>query len=149
MRMRWKRVSAIGLLLCLCTTGAVVAQSARRAIDFDYEGTWGSNPAVRDSTYNSTFLRVERLGPNRYFVISVSTAPGPFTFVAGGFINENGWLQVTLEEGGTWLYTPNHRSGADPNVIIMSNLALEESFDSFMRIDQKFTEWPFPTAPEK
>ena len=149
MRTTWKRFSTVGVLLCLWTTLSLVAQADEGSAVFDYEGTWASNPAVRDSTYNSTFLRIERLGPNRYLVISVSTEPGPFTFVGGGFINEDGFLQVSLGEGGAFLYTPNRRSGADPNVIVMGDLSLDDSWNRFMRIDQKFTEWPFPTAPEK
>ena len=147
MKIRCK-VLVVLTILSVVPFASAGAQPRPDLTDVDYEGTWASNTAVRDSTYGSTFLHVKRVAENRYFVMSTSNTLDFFTYVGGGFIRDDGFLQVHSDKGDTWLYTPTQMFGR-PDEISMTDLDNIESFNVYVRIEDKFTEWPFPTAPEK
>ena len=114
----------------------------------DYTGTWASDYVNTVSTHGATFIHIEKMENNRYFVISFSNAVPIFTFIGGGFLRDDGFLQVKTDTGQIWLYTPAHVRGYDES-LSMSNLDNVDSFSTFVRLDRKFTDWPFLEPIEK
>jgi hypothetical protein len=112
-------------------------------IGFNYEGHWASNILNVDSSEDTTFISISRYqNENKYLIISYSTSSPRFTYVGGGYIREDGFLEISTTEGRNWLLTPGYSSQYN-EALSISNLANVETFDSYYRFEEKFEVWPF------
>ena len=116
--------------------------------DIDYSGDWAISDGDYSSTQGGFFLSIKKLrNQNKYFIISVNTKNSIFTFVGGGFVREDGYLQIRTDNGVDWLITPAF-STRHNRAISITNLYNIDSFGMFIPIESKFIEWPFPTGEE-
>lgn len=111
----------------------------------EYAGTWATNTANSKTTEGATFIHVERLSLNQYFVISFSNEQPFFTYVGGGFIRADGFLQITTDTGDVWIFTPAWVRG-HKEALAMSDSSNEEVLGTYIRISTKFSTWPFPES---
>lgn len=137
---------ALFILLITTTMFSLYGQQTPRQ-QVDYVGTWASDNGDSQTVNNAIFVSITYLeDQNRYFVTSVSTASSFLNFVGGGFLREDGFLQVTTDKGGVLLFTPAF-SARHREAIAMSIQDIESW--NFIRIEEKFDTWPFPVETQK
>ena len=135
--------------VCLCIWSVTaLAQQTTSGDEANYVGTWASNYVRTTSTAGATFVHIERLAENRYIAISFSNEQRRFSFVGGGYVRDDGVLQITTDTGHTHLYT--HKSvGGYAEALSLTDPNYVEFFGPYIRIAGKFTEWPFPETIDK
>lgn len=122
---------------------SLFSQDNTIAPDADFTGSWATNYSNNMSVDNAVYLHIEKISENRYFAISVSKASPIFTYIGGGFIRDDGFLQITTDSGQIWIFTSAVVRGHKESISI-TNLANEESFGTYIRLYRKFNTWPFP-----
>ncbi|MBI9100649.1 MAG: hypothetical protein JEY91_19410 [Spirochaetaceae bacterium] len=138
-----KKLILICVYVIFLQFSGVFAQQTSTNDIVDYSGTWASNYLDQTSTDYATFLHIEKIENNRYLVVSYSNESNWFTYVGGGFIREDGFLQVTTDKGAVHLFFEYIVRGHN-EALGLTDPERIETFGPYIRIDKKFTKWPFP-----
>ncbi len=121
----------------------VFAQQESNGKWINFSGTWASNYLENTSTDFATFIHIEEVYTNSYLIISYSNESNYFSYVGGGFVTDDGILQVTTDKGFVHLFFEGNVRGED-EALALSDPEYIEIFGPYIRIEDKFSSWPFP-----